>query len=145
MSPEIRRARLEDAPALEALAREAGLCLDVARELGLSHAQLWLVEDEGEPAGFGLAWHLADELEVVDIAVRADKRKRGHGGRVLDRLLTSARERGAQRAFLEVRASNEAAQRLYVSRGFRRVGERPGYYGDGEDAWLFSLEWPASS
>ena len=39
-------------------------------------------------------------------------------------------------AFLEVRASNAAACRLYSKMGFEEVGIRKGYYSDGEDALL---------
>jgi ribosomal-protein-alanine N-acetyltransferase len=53
-----------------------------------------------------------------------------------------ARERGAQRIFLEVRPSNLAAKALYCRFGFRELAVRPGYYPalDGrEDALVLTL------
>lgn len=49
------------------------------------------------------------------------------------------RRQDAESVLLEVRASNEAALRLYSSLGFERVGLRRQYYPDGEDAVLMTL------
>ena len=49
---------------------------------------------------------------------------------------------GAGEAFLEVRPSNTAAIRLYLSMGFAQVGVRRGYYqavGGREDAAVLRL------
>ncbi len=35
-----------------------------------------------------------------------------------------------------MRESNLAALRFYVANGFKPIGTRPGYYGDGEEAVL---------
>lgn len=57
----------------------------------------------------------------------------------LHRLPRGCRRDGAESVLLEVRASNEAALRLYDSLGFQRVGLRRRYYADGEDALLMTL------
>lgn len=134
---EPRPAEPADVAALDALARAVGLSLDAASELSRGHAELWVVGASGEPVGFALGWFLADELEIVDVAVAAAARLQGHGLRLLEKLLARGRERGARAAFLEVRASNAPAQALYRSSGFEKDGERSRYYADGEDAWLF--------
>ena len=55
--------------------------------------------------------------------------------------LRAARAEGAQRAFLEVRAGNAAAQAMYRKYGFTVAGVRRGYYKDNnEDAFLMNLE-----
>jgi ribosomal-protein-alanine acetyltransferase len=133
----IRKALPEDAEALDGLARQAGLALDTLRELSYPHAELWVAAPADEPLGFALGWLVADELEVVDVAVARAARRLGWGRRLLTRLLESASERGAVAAFLEVRASNAPAQALYLALGFTHDGERLRYYADGEDAWLF--------
>jgi len=53
---------------------------------------------------------------------------RGLGRRLLALVLALGARRGAERALLEVRQSNWAAQRLYRSLGFHGVAVRRGYY-----------------
>jgi len=55
-------------------------------------------------------------------------RGRGMGSAVLRHVLNEARQLGATRATLEVRASNEGARRLYERLGFHLAGVRPNYY-----------------
>lgn len=69
------------------------------------------------------------EHELLEIAVDAAQRRRGHAERLLAHLLIAQ----AGDWFLEVRASNVAAQALYRKLGFTAVGRRAGYYA-GEDA-----------
>ncbi|HET9629857.1 MAG TPA: GNAT family N-acetyltransferase, partial [Novosphingobium sp.] len=54
-------------------------------------------------------------------------RRRGVGGRLLERFALAARERGARRLLLEMRRGN-TAEALYLAHGFRPVGLRPNYY-----------------
>jgi [ribosomal protein S18]-alanine N-acetyltransferase len=69
--------------------------------------------------------------------VAADRRREGLGRWLLGFALDRARRRGAERAFLEVRRSNEAALGLYRVLGFRLLAERRDYYRDpGEDALI---------
>jgi ribosomal-protein-alanine N-acetyltransferase len=81
----------------------------------------------------------ADEAELHSIAVRPARRREGLGRRLLEDFLGLARGMGARSVWLEVRASNEPALRLYRSMGFHTTGRRPHYYADGEDALL--LVW----
>ncbi len=56
-------------------------------------------------------------------------------------LLEEARRRGVHQVTLEVRVHNEAAQKLYLSLGFRTIAYRRNYYPDtGEDAAVMLLE-----
>ena len=69
----------------------------------------------------------------------------GHGSALLDAVQARARGAGFATLWLEVRASNERARRLYAQRGFAEVGLRRGYYpaaGGREDAVLMSLALP---
>jgi ribosomal-protein-alanine N-acetyltransferase len=80
-----------------------------------------------EFVGYIGGWIVADELQVVSLAVRPEARRR----RVASRLLSHLFERvGApvERAYLEVRRSNRAAIGMYERFGFRVVGVRRGYY-----------------
>ncbi len=80
------------------------------------------------PLGYVVAWFVADEGEIANIAVDPAVRRRGLGAALLDAALAEAARRGAVAVYLEVRESNEAAQRLYASRGFVVVGRRVRYY-----------------
>lgn len=82
----------------------------------------------GEPvAGFALTRCVLDEEELLLLAVDPARRRRGIGGRLLQRVIADARERGIGRLFLEMRDGNDAA-RLYAAAGFAQVGRRPAYY-----------------
>jgi [ribosomal protein S18]-alanine N-acetyltransferase len=70
------------------------------------------------------------ESDVMTIAVSPTAQGSGVGARLLDALLDTAAERGATQVLLEVRADNDAAQRLYTRRGFEQIARRRGYYGD---------------
>ncbi|WP_336986108.1 GNAT family N-acetyltransferase [Altererythrobacter aquiaggeris] len=78
-------------------------------------------------AGFTLTRRVADEEELLLIAVDPSYRKRGIGARLIQELVIKARESGISRIFLEMRANNPA-KTLYTSFGFEPVGKRMGYY-----------------
>lgn len=99
---------------------------------------------EGEPAvGFALSRGVADEEELLLIAVHPDHRGRGIGGLLLGRFVAAARARGAAHLFLEMREGN-GAEALYRQHGFTRVGRRRDYYRRGSgpplDAITFALQ-----
>lgn len=83
-------------------------------------------------AGFLVTREVAPgESEILNIAVDPAERRTG----IARRLLTDALARAKGTWFLEVRASNAAALRLYESAGFTRTGSRKNYYDEpAEDA-----------
>jgi ribosomal-protein-alanine N-acetyltransferase len=83
---------------------------------------------DGQLSGYVVAWHVMDEAELANLAVEPAARRRGVGSLLLDHMIDDAAGRGAARLFLEVRESNDAARRLYASRGFEEVGRRTKYY-----------------
>lgn len=85
------------------------------------------IVDEVEPKGFYLSRHGFDEEELLLLAVAPTYRGAGLGGSLLDDFLSAAKARGARRALLEMRRGN-TAERLYASRHFQQIGERPRYY-----------------
>lgn len=91
-------------------------------------------------AGFIAARLSADELHINNVAVRDQYRRRGLGSALLSSILTRGKKRGARKAFLEVRASNIAAQTLYARHGFEVVGRRAKYYSaPAEDALVMTV------
>lgn len=87
-----------------------------------------------------LAARIGDSWHVMNVLVDPPARRRGIAARLLDELLERTRELGEGEGWtLEVRASNDAAIKLYASRGFMDLGRRRGYYSDtGEDACIMS-------
>lgn len=115
-------------------------CADaLACELTRSWARLFVLERGGVLAGFINVWMVADEVEVLFIATALGWRRRGVATELLRHALAAARDEGATRAVLEVRRGNHGAIALYELLSFERVGERRGYYDDGEDALLMAL------
>jgi ribosomal-protein-alanine N-acetyltransferase len=79
-------------------------------------------------AGFCAFWILLDEIHINNFALRPRFRGQGMGTALLQRVIVEGRGRGARRATLEVRSSNEAARRLYERMGFYVAGVRRRYY-----------------
>lgn len=102
---------------------------------GVPQTRYYLVADlDEEIVGYAGLFAARDQADVQTIAVRADHQRTGLGRRLLSSLLDEARRRGCREVFLEVRADNTAAIRLYERTGFEVAGRRRGYYGRGADA-----------
>ncbi|MCY4336312.1 MAG: GNAT family N-acetyltransferase [Litoreibacter sp.] len=82
--------------------------------------------------GFLVGRVIADEAELLTVAVAPDARRQGVGAHLTQTFLDHARKMGAATAFLEVAADNEAACALYGGLGFVRAGVRKGYYAGGD-------------
>ena len=78
--------------------------------------------------GYIVAWFVADEGQIANLAVAVDACGQGIGKQLLDAALDEGRTRGTEAVYLEVRDSNQRARQLYRSRGFEEVGRRRGYY-----------------
>ena len=98
-----------------------------------------------EPDGFILIRVVADEAEILTLAVRPAARREGLGARLVEAAVVRAAARGAERMFLEVAEDNVAARALYARTGFVEAGRRRGYYaradGSREDALVLSLNF----
>ena len=98
--------------------------------------------DRGEVRAFAIAWFVEDEAHLANLAVSPESRRLGFGRALLLDFLAEARRRRSAGAWLEVRAGNAPARRLYEAHGFRAVGVRKGYYRkEGEDAVLMVLDF----
>jgi len=98
-----------------------------------------------EEDGFILIRVVADEAEILTLAVRPAARRSGLGGRLVQAAVVRAAALGAERLFLEVAEDNVAARALYARTGFVEAGRRRGYYaradGSREDALVLSLNY----
>lgn len=91
--------------------------------------------------GYIVFWLVADEMHILNLAVSPESRRQGIARGLVGAGMMRALEKGARRAFLEVRVSNTAAQKLYSSLGFTGSGVRRDYYDSPvEDAVVMMLE-----
>jgi ribosomal-protein-alanine N-acetyltransferase len=101
----------------------------------------WVAENDDEIAAFLISRRVADEIEILDLAVAPGSRRQGIASRLVASALEEARNEGVQRAFLEVRASNSGAIEFYGGAGFRAIGSRKRYYTNPpDDALLMTVD-----
>jgi len=100
-----------------------------------------------EAGGMLLARVAADEAELLTLGVAPDQRRQGVGGALLRAALQRSAQAGARAMFLEVATGNTPARVLYDSAGFAVVGQRRGYYADGQHALVLrcQLSRPAAA
>jgi ribosomal-protein-alanine N-acetyltransferase len=104
-------------------------------------SRCWVAEVDGKLAGMIVVWLIVDEVHVATIATHPDFRRQGIAKKLLSYALQHLSIEGAQSSFLEVRASNLAAQEMYRKFGYEESGVRRRYYKDNdEDAILMTLE-----
>ncbi len=95
----------------------------------------------GEVIGFCSFWRVLDELHINNLAVAPEHRRTQVASALLSKVLEDGAKWGAERATLEVRHSNEPAQRLYERFQFTVAGIRRGYYSNPvEDALVLWKE-----
>jgi ribosomal-protein-alanine N-acetyltransferase len=114
------------------------------KELTTPFARLTVAEEETpEPGqkvvGYTCRWRVTDEVHLLNVAVHPEHRGLGHGRELVGAVIEEARMAMACVVFLEVRAGNVVARRLYRQLGFRDLGIRRGYYGPGQDAIVMEL------
>lgn len=114
--------------------REAWTRRQVEASLAMPHTYALLIDPEGkstdgdrEAAGFILVRRAPGEEELLLIGVKPQYRGRGLGELLIERLAEQARDAGADRIFLEMRANNPA-EKLYRRCGFEPIGRRSDYY-----------------
>jgi len=133
MTVSIDVARRDDIVAITEIEREAFSDPWSARSFrdALEHPSVYFGcarSDGGVVLGYVVAWFVADEGEIANLAVSPAGWGGGIGRALLDAALAEAVLRRIDSVYLEVRDSNERARRLYQSRGFEEVGRRKAYY-----------------
>jgi [ribosomal protein S18]-alanine N-acetyltransferase len=103
----------------------------------LPMAGVWLslARRADDVIGFALGRIVANEAELLLLAVRRSSQGEGVGQMLLDRFASVAASKGAEQLHLEVRQGNHAIS-LYSRNGYREVGRRRNYY-NGRDGQLF--------
>ena len=97
------------------------------------------VTNRGPVLGYAGTWIIIDEAHLTTIAVRPDLRGKGYGELLLIDCLDASMQKGAETMTLEVRLTNESAQKLYRKYGFAIAGRRKNYYSEiNEDALIMT-------
>jgi ribosomal-protein-alanine N-acetyltransferase len=135
----IRLLQPEDIPDLASLLEESSAAARWSREsfekLQMSEGFLALVSEmAGSVSGFVSARQVADEGEILNLAIRREHRKKGEGRALLSAALEKLQRGGVRRVYLEVRESNCTAIAFYEKQGFSKTGRRPGYYREPDEA-----------
>lgn len=92
-------------------------------------------------AGYVCSECVAGEGQVLRLAVRPDCRRMRIATSLLESVIDNLRLKACRVLYLEVRASDSSAGRLYQKTGFKVVGTRKGYYTEpAEDALIMRLE-----
>lgn len=142
MEPEIkiRHATLKDIGALLAVQRQAPEAGRWSEEdyVGFLPAEdtLFLLAEENSAdrvVAFLLGRLVGEDMEVLNLAVLPEQRRRGIGRGLLEEALAQGRAQGARQCWLELRASNAGALAFYRAQGFEESQRRPRYYRQPEE------------
>ena len=96
---------------------------------------------DGKVVGYILANYRFHEGHILNVTVHPDHVRKGIGTHLMKLVLEMLRQRNCIVAYLEVRASNLGARRIYEKLGFHEVGRRKAYYIDPfEDAVLMNAD-----
>jgi len=87
-----------------------------------------VAQHNGKISGLIVFRNMADEAEILSLAVEASQRRQGIGWFLVQKAIAECRAAGVRTIFLEVRESNEGARRLYGRAGFKEGGRRAEYY-----------------
>ena len=93
---------------------------------------LFIVEENNEIIGYIICWYYLKELHIGNVAVTMAKQGKGVGRFLLRNIFEIFSD--SDKSFLEVRATNKIAIKLYNSFGFKITYRRKSYYSNGEDA-----------
>jgi len=140
----LAEARLDEVVAIEQLSYEHPWTRGNFSDSLHTGYEAQLLHAGGVVLGYFVAMKGVDEVHLLNITVAPAYQGQGWGRLMLEALALWAKGQGAQWLWLEVRASNARALRIYERHGYRHVGERKGYYparhGGREDAVVMSLK-----
>lgn len=108
--------------------------------------QYWVAVQGEYVCGYFCLWFVADEVQLVNIAVHPEQQGQGIGSMMMDKVIREAKDRQALYLFLEVRESNEAAIHLYEKYGLElRAKKEKAYHSPTENGRLMALDLGAEA
>jgi ribosomal-protein-alanine N-acetyltransferase len=142
MNPVIRKATTEDIDAIYRIELEGQARWSrnqFSDELELRFSNFPVMERDGAIIGFAVAWNVADEIQLNNIGIKNEDRRRGLGTVMLNHIISSPHAGPLKKIYLEVSVDNGPARSFYRKNGFIETGRRKNYY-DSIDAILMERE-----
>ena len=97
-----------------------------------------VIKQNEEIYGFAGFRTIFEEMEIMNIVTKVDKRNQGFASNMLSYILRYAHNHEMKKIDLEVNENNLPAIKLYKTYGFQVVGKRNKYYKDGGNAILMT-------
>ena len=113
---------------------------ELIREIINPHALNLVALRDATLCGYIQCWYTYEDADILNIAVASPYKRQGIAQELLRHLIKILKEKNVRNIFLEVRVSNEPAQKLYRSLGFITLDKRERYYINGEDALVMNLQ-----
>src|SRR4030042_1781657 len=111
MSPVIRKATADDLESICRIEQEGqgrGSRIQFADELKLNFSRVYVIEDGGAVIGFAVAWIVADEIQLNNIGIKKEFRRRGLGTLIMNKIIMHPDDAGPRKKiYLEVSAQNK--------------------------------------
>ena len=95
---------------------------------------------EDSPIAFITYSQTGDSVDIFDVYVLEEYRKKGYADKLISLVEDSVKEDGATKILLEVKEDNEKAINLYIKKGYKKISERKKYYADGKTAIIMLKE-----
>ena len=109
------------------------------QELENGKSKYFVAKQENEIVGFAGVMLVIDEVNIMNIVVRKNKRNLGIGSLLLEEIIRFSKIHSAASITLEVNEKNIPAIKLYKKYGFKQVGLRKKYYNNEDNAILMDL------
>ncbi len=101
-----------------------------------------VAKKDGRVVGYVCGSRVIDEGHILDIAVHPEYRRLGIASALVSLMIERLREEECRFIYLEVRASNVNAKKMYEKFGFEVIGTRKDYYvSPVEDAVIMVLKF----
>ncbi len=139
----MRQADIDTVAAIERVAYSFPWTAGIFRDCLRAGYQCWVLEQAQMIIGYSVLSTAASEAHLLNICIAPALQGKGHGRKLLRRMIDLARWHMSDRVFLEVRPSNPKAIALYQDEGFNEIGLRPRYYPANkgrEDAIVMAIE-----
>ena len=109
------------------------------QELENGKSKYFVAKQENEIVGFAGIMLIIDQVNIMNIVVKKDKRNFGIGSLLLEEIIRYSKIHNATSITLEVNEKNIPAIKLYKKYGFKQVGLRRKYYNNEDNAILMDL------
>ncbi|MCI8309409.1 MAG: ribosomal protein S18-alanine N-acetyltransferase [Clostridia bacterium] len=108
-------------------------------ELLKSSCKYIVAKEADEILGFAGIFVTLDDVQIMNIVVKKNKRRMGIGNILLKNLINLAKQTNLEILTLEVNSNNIPAQNLYKKFGFEVIGIRKRYYNNKDDAIIMNF------